>query len=416
MKVGMIGTLAVAALAVAGCGQKDDGAAATDAPKAAAKAETKAAPVDPNAVMVSVNGKTLTRGKLDADVEAVLKMQKAQIPPEQMDEAKKVYGERLAQQFLMQTLLLDEANKKGVKVSDEDRKKLEAEFVKANASRPGAPKSFAEMAEKSPFGKERGLKDIEDSLKIQKLLEQEVTSKIKVDEKKVDEIVNDAQKKALDAEAKIRTLKKSFDGLTGAALTNKFAEVAKANSACPSKAKGGDLGEFTRGQMVPEFDKVAFASEPFKVSDPVKTQFGWHLIMVTKKTPAVEAKGDKPASPEKVQASHILLEARQAPSKEQVEQGMKRQQEQMAMRAYFEKVRTAAKIEAPGYPNLLPKPAAKPAAKSVESKPVEVKPAAKSVASKPVEVKPAAKGADAKPAAKPATPAPAAKPAKAEKK
>ena len=390
MKVGMIGTLAVAALAVAGCGKKDDGAAATDAPKAAAKAETKAAPVDPNAVMVSVNGKTITRGKIDADVEAILKMQKAQIPPEQMDEAKKVYGERLAQQFLMQTLLLDEANKKGIKVSDEDRKKLEAEFVKANASRPGAPKSFAEMAEKSPFGKERGLKDIEDSLKIQKLLEQEVTSKIKVDEKKVDEMVNDAQKKALDAEAKIRTLKKSFDGLTGAALTNKFAEVAKANSACPSKAKGGDLGEFTRGQMVPEFDKVAFASEPFKVSDPVKTQFGWHLIMVTKKTPAVEAKGDTPASPEKVQASHILLGARAVPSKEQVLQGMKRQQEQQAMGKYFEGLRAAAKIEAPGYPNLLPKPpaaSAKPAAKAIESKPVEVKPAAKPTA-KSAETKP----------------------------
>ena len=393
MKVGMIGTLAVAALAVAGCGKKDDGAAATDAPKAAAKAETKAAPVDPNAVMVSVNGKTLTRGKLDADVEAVLKMQKAQIPPEQMDEAKKVYGERLAQQFLMQTLLLDEANKKGVKVSDEDRKKLEAEFVKANASRPGAPKSFAEMAEKSPFGKERGLKDIEDSLKIQKLLEQEVTSKIKVDEKKVDEMVNDAQKKALDAEAKIRTLKKSFDGLTGAALTNKFAEVAKANSACPSKEKGGDLGEFTHGQMVKEFDEVAFKSEPFKVSDPVKTQFGWHLIMVTKKTPAVEAKGDTPASPEKVQASHILLGARAVPSKEQVLQGMKRQQEQQAMGKYFEGLRAAAKIEAPGYPNLLPKPpaaSAKPAAKAIESKPVEVKPAAKPAA------KPTAKPAEAK--------------------
>ena len=393
MKVGMIGTLAVAALAVAGCGKKDGGSAAMDAPKAAAKAETKAAPVDPNAVMVSVNGKTLTRGKLDADVEAVLKMQKAQIPPEQMDEAKKVYGERLAQQFLMQTLLLDEANKKGVKVSDEDRKKLEAEFVKANASRPGAPKSFAEMAEKSPFGKERGLKDIEDSLKIQKLLEQEVTSKIKVDEKKVDEIVNDAQKKALDAEAKIRTLKKSFDGLTGAALTNKFAEVAKANSACPSKEKGGDLGEFTHGQMVKEFDEVAFKSEPFKVSDPVKTQFGWHLIMVTKKTPAVEAKGDTPASPEKVQASHILLGARAVPSKEQVLQGMKRQQEQQAMGKYFEGLRAAAKIEAPGYPNLLPKPpaaSAKPAAKAIESKPVEVKPAAKPTA------KPTAKPAEAK--------------------
>ena len=400
MKIGMIGTLAVASLAVVGCGKSGDGAEAakTDA-KAAASAKT--ASVNKDEVMVVVNGKKLTRGEIDADVELLLKARKDQIPPEQMDEAKKVFGEQLAQQFLMKTALLDEAAKKGVKVSDDERKKQEADFVKANAGRPGAPKSFDEIA---------------DSLVIQKLIEQEVTSKITIDAKKVDEMVNDAQKKALDAEAKIRVLKKSFDGLTGAALTNKFAEVAKANSACPSKAKGGDLGEFTRGQMVPEFDKVAFASEPFKVSDPVKTQFGWHLIMVTKKTPAVEAKGDKPASPEKVQASHILLEARQAPSKEQVEQGMKRQQEQMAMRAYFEKVRTAAKIEAPGYPNLLPKPAAKPAAKSVESKPVEVKPAAKSVASKPVEVKPAAKGADAKPAAKPATPAPAAKPAKAEKK
>ena len=415
MKIGMIGTLAVASLAVVGCGKAGGGAEAAK-PDAKAVASAKTASVNKDEVMVVVNGKKLTRGEIDADVELLLKARKDQIPPEQMDEAKKVFGEQLAQQFLMKTALLDEAAKKGVKVSDDERKKQEADFVKANAGRPGAPKSFDEIAEKSPFGKARGLKEIADSLVIQKLIEQEVTSKITVDVKKVDEMVNDAQKKALDAEAKIRVLKKSFDGLTGAALTNKFAEVAKANSACPSKAKGGDLGEFTRGQMVPEFDKVAFASEPFKVSDPVKTQFGWHLIMVTKKTPAVEAKGDKPASPEKVQASHILLEARQAPSKEQVEQGMKRQQEQMAMRAYFEKVRTAAKIEAPGYPNLLPKPAAKPAAKSVESKPVEVKPAAKSVASKPVEVKPAAKGADAKPAAKPATPAPAAKPAKAEKK
>ena len=408
MKIGMIGTLAVASLAIVGCDGKKDGGAAPAETKAAAKS---AAPVDKDAVMVVVNGKKLTRGEIDADVELILKARKDQIPAAQAEEAKKVFGEQMAQQFLMKTLLMDEVAKKGIKISDAERKKQEADFVKANAGRPDAPKSFDEIAEKSPFGKARGLQEIADSLLIQKLIQEEVTAKITVDAKKVAKTVEDAQKKALDAEAKIRVLKKSFDGLTGAALTNKFAEVAKANSACPSKAKGGDLGEFTRGQMVPEFDKVAFASEPFKVSDPVKTQFGWHLIMVTKKTPAVEAKGDKPASPEKVQASHILLEARQAPSKEQVEQGMKRQEEQQAMRAYFEKLRAAAKIEAPGYPNLLPKPA-----KVVESKPVEVKPAAKAVESKPVEVKPAAKGADAKPAAKPATPAPAAKPAKAEKK
>ena len=154
--------------------------------------------------------------------------------------------------------------------------------------------------------------------------------------------------------------------------------------------------------MVPEFDKVAFSSEPLKVSDPVKTQFGWHLVMVTKKTPAVEAKGDNPAEPEKVQASHILISARapeKAPTKEDVEAQMKRPQEQMAMRSFFDGLRAAAKIEAPDFPSLQPKkpmpPKAKPAApkKTLESKPVEVKPAAKSA-----EAKPAAKPAEAKPA------------------
>ena len=83
--------------------------------------------------------------------------------------------------------------------------------------------------------------------------------------------------------------------------------------------------------MVPEFDKVAFASEPLKVSDPVKTPFGWHLVMVTKKFPAVEAKDGKPAEPEKVQASHILVSARapkEPPTKEAFEKQMKRAQEQ----------------------------------------------------------------------------------------
>lgn len=391
MKIGMIGTLAVASLAVVGCGKAGDGTEAAK-PDAKAAASAKTAPVNKDEVMVVVNGKKLTRGEIDADVELVIKSQKSPIPPEQLEAAKKSIEESVAKYFIETTLWLDEADKKGIKVSDKDRQEFAEKVIKASAGRPDAPKSLDEIAEKGlfgPFGKERSLKKIDEYITFQKLVEQEVTSKIKVDAKKVDEMVNDAQKKLLDAEAKIRVLKKAFDGLTGAALTNKFAEVAKANSACPSKEKGGDLGEFTRGQMVPEFDKVAFASEPFKVSDPVKTQFGWHLIMVTKKTPAVEAKGDKPASPEKVQASHILLEARQAPTKEQVEQGMKRQQEQVAMRAYFEKVRSAAKIEAPGYPNLLPKPApaAKPAAKAVESKPVEVKPATPAPAAKPAEAK-----------------------------
>ena len=360
MKIGLLGTAALAAMVVVGCGKKD---AAADGDKAAAKPAEAAASVDPKKVAVQVNDAKLTYGELDADIAKIIEAQK--IPAEHLEDAKKHFREQLAQQFVMKSLLLAEIEKKGVKLSDEDRKKREEEFLKSVAGRPGAPKTIDELLEKHPFGKERARKDFDESILIQKLIEQEVTSKIKVDEKKVAEQFaaatsnyTAAVKAAAGAEGKIKDLKKQLDGLKGDALTNKFAQLAKEHSDCPSKSKGGDLGQFTRGQMVPEFDKVAFSSEPLKVSDPVKTQFGWHLVMVTKKTPAVEAKGDKPAEPEKVQASHILISARapeKAPTKEDVEAQMKRPQEQMAMRSFFDGLRAAAKIEAPDFPSLQPK-------------------------------------------------------------
>lgn len=60
-----------------------------------------------------------------------------------------------------------------------------------------------------------------------------------------------------------------------------FAELAVAHSTCPSSAQGGDLGYFGRGQMVPEFENAAFAMEVGDISDPVQTQFGWHIILLT---------------------------------------------------------------------------------------------------------------------------------------
>ena len=59
-----------------------------------------------------------------------------------------------------------------------------------------------------------------------------------------------------------------------------FAEAAKANSNCPSAAQGGDLGEFGKGQMVPAFEEAAFAAEVGKAIGPVKTDFGYHIILV----------------------------------------------------------------------------------------------------------------------------------------
>jgi peptidyl-prolyl cis-trans isomerase C len=63
-----------------------------------------------------------------------------------------------------------------------------------------------------------------------------------------------------------------------------FAEVARENSTCPSGKRGGDLGTFSPGQMVPEFDTVVFSAEVGKVHGPVQTQFGFHLIEITSRS------------------------------------------------------------------------------------------------------------------------------------
>ncbi len=100
-----------------------------------------------------------------------------------------------------------------------------------------------------------------------------------------------------EASAILAELKKGTD----------FAEIAKLKSKDPgAAAQGGDLGYFTKDQMVPEFAEVAFKLDKGQLSEPVKTQFGWHIIKVedkrTKPVPAFEA------VKEQVQA-HVMLKA-----------------------------------------------------------------------------------------------------------
>jgi peptidyl-prolyl cis-trans isomerase C len=63
-----------------------------------------------------------------------------------------------------------------------------------------------------------------------------------------------------------------------------FAACARENSKCPSGRDGGNLGQFSPGQMVKEFDTVVFSGEVGKVLGPVQTQFGYHLIEVTQRS------------------------------------------------------------------------------------------------------------------------------------
>lgn len=88
-----------------------------------------------------------------------------------------------------------------------------------------------------------------------------------------------------------------------------FKEAAKKYSNCPSSSQGGALGEFTRGQMVPEFEQATFSMTPNSISEPVKTQFGYHLIQLESLTPA----GTMPYESVKAQVKEqLLLAKRQA--------------------------------------------------------------------------------------------------------
>ena len=109
-----------------------------------------------------------------------------------------------------------------------------------------------------------------------------------------------------------------------------FAELAKKKSKDPGASDGGDLGFFTKDQMVPEFSTAAFALEPGKISEPVKSQFGWHVIKVEEK------RNRKPPSFDQVKA--------------QIEQYVTRK----AQSDYVNQLRQSAKVER------LDQPAAKP--------------------------------------------------------
>jgi len=133
----------------------------------------------------------------------------------------------------------------------------------------------------------------------------------------VDAKASDADKKA--AKEKAEKLRKEI------AAGADFATVAKSNSTCPSSQQGGDLGFFGKGQMVPAFEKAAFAMKKGDVSEVVETQFGYHIIKVT----------------DKKSASTVAFKE----AKPRIDDYLKGQKVNEAISAYLEDARKNAKIE-----------------------------------------------------------------------
>lgn len=266
----------------------------TTAPAAKAEVQeaAKKAPSDP---VAKINGTVITKKELDRAVKVLIAQNRLpqNLPADQLKDA-----ENAALDQLISAELIYQAGQKTV-IKDID-KQVEEKIAQNRAKFPSAEEF--EKALKTVEMTDKDLKEFtRKDIVITSFIENNIVSKIKVSEadaKKfyddnIDKFKQDESVKAshiligVDAKASDEEKKKAKE--KAEALLKKikagedFATLAKTESTCPSAKQGGDLGQFGKGQMVPAFEKAAFALKPGEVSDVVETQFGYHIIKLTEK-------------------------------------------------------------------------------------------------------------------------------------
>ena len=282
-----------------------------------------------------VNGAVITRTDFDRAVNFA--KQRALQTGKPVDDAQLNKG--VLEQLIGTALLYQESKKEGIKIDqkavDERLEKWKKQFPNEEAYK----KAMSAANLSVPQMKE----DIRKGMTIEKLIVERFVDKTTVPEKeikayyeshmnlfkqpeqvKASHILIKVDPKAKESE-KEDALKKIRDVQKKQIKGDDFAKLAKEYSQGPSNAKGGDLGYFKRGQMVPAFEKVAFKLKPGEVSDIVKTRFGYHLIKVVDKKPE----------------STIPYEE----IKDKLGQYLKQEKVQKEIKQLVEKLRKEAKVE-----------------------------------------------------------------------
>jgi peptidyl-prolyl cis-trans isomerase C len=240
---------------------------------------------------VTVNGKVITEADLDAKIKPVI----ARMDPNNIETYKsRVRGQAL-EGMIMENLLDEEVKKAGITVTEKDiNDKVNEILTQQGVTMDG----FKQMLQMQGMTFEQVMQQIEKNAGYEKLMELKAgeadindAEALAFYEKNKEDFNTPEQVQAshilikvepsATPEAKTAAKEKIEKILKQVKEGGDFAALARENSDCPSKAKGGDLGLFERGQMVKEFEQAAFALQPGQVSDVVETQFGYHIIKVT---------------------------------------------------------------------------------------------------------------------------------------
>jgi len=250
-------------------------------------------------VIATVEGTDITHGEIMQAVQMTMSQLSRQMPPQQLSQ---MYGQvynNMIDTLVANILLEKAAETSSLAVSDAE---LDEEIATIKAGAPeGQSLEEALAANNIDFSEWR--ENLRSQMLVGKLVEEKTATITDatpaeaaafyqeiIDSFKVPEAVaashiliafneEDTDETKAEKKAKIAELKTQINA--GAS----FEELATANSDCPSSQRGGDLGQFGRGQMVPEFEEAAFNMETGTVSDIVETQFGYHLIKVTDHQP-----------------------------------------------------------------------------------------------------------------------------------
>jgi len=243
------------------------------------------------AVVASVNDHDITAGDIHKILNLFMKQAGSQIRPDQLESALPQLRERIVEELIMRRILLDEVAKQGISLSDTEFNEIKAELTEGLPSGKTLEDVLAETGMSEA--------EVREQMSIRKMVLAKAESLAQPTETAIQEFYDEnkdgfSQEESVSAahilikvdpaddEAAKTAKRERLEGLRQQVLAGgDFTELAKANSDCPSASTGGDLGAFSRGQMVAPFEDAAFTQPVGSVGEIVETQFGYHLIKVS---------------------------------------------------------------------------------------------------------------------------------------